>query len=111
MVAPVIRLVRARAAAVAVVVVSTVLLFTFGGAIVAAPVTLPLLYAVVRAHPGAGWRAAGALVGGLTAAEAGWAIAYVTAGEDGPLIWVLPMAAALAAAVVIAPPAGRRSRT
>ena len=78
--------------------IAAVLLVSYGGAIVAAPVTLPAMFVVVRRHPSTGWRAAGALVGGCTAAEVAWAVVYLVAGEAQPLIWLLPVVAALAIA-------------
>jgi hypothetical protein len=57
----------------AVFVVATVLLVSMGGAIVAAPLTLPALALVIRRHPTRGFRIAGAIIGGLTAAEVAWA--------------------------------------
>ena len=57
-----------------VFVVAGILLASIGGlGVVAAPVTLSLLLVVVRRHPSRPFRVAGAVVGGLTAAELAWA--------------------------------------
>ena len=71
-----------------------------GGAIVAAPATLPLLYLGVRRHPTPAYRRAGAVLAGLTAAEAAWAAVYVAAGEPKPAIWLVPLATGMAVAVL-----------
>jgi hypothetical protein len=58
--------------------VSAVLLLSMGGAIVAAPLTVPLLYLVARhADGGAALRVAAVTVGALTVAEIAWAAAYL----------------------------------
>ena len=88
------------AAGIAVFVVVGALLTSFGGAgIVAAPVTLPLLYLVVRHHPSRGFRIAGAVIGGLTAVELSWGLLYAVAGEVARVVWLLPAACGLATAV------------
>lgn len=71
-----------------------VLLLSMGGAIVAAPVTVPLMIRAVRRQPGRAWRPAAALLGAATLAEVAWAATYVTVGESGPWIWLLPLVAA-----------------
>jgi hypothetical protein len=71
--------------------VATFLLLSMGGAVVAAPVTLPLLVWAARSTPSQGYRIAAAVVAGLTAAEVAWAIVYVTVGERQPTIWLLPL--------------------
>lgn len=79
---------------VAVVAVAGLLLVSYGGGIVAAPVTLPLLYLAVRQdQTGRRLKAAIVVVAALTAAEAGWAAAYLAVGEARPWIWLLPLAA------------------
>jgi hypothetical protein len=88
----------------AVFVVATVLLVSMGGAIVAAPLTLPVLAVVVRHHPTRGFRIAGAIIGGLTAAEVAWAAVYLVAGEAPVLVWLLPALIGIAAGAVL----GRR---
>ena len=71
---------------------AAVLLSSIGGAaIYAAPVTVPLLtYAITRGGLARGWRIVGALVLALTVAECAWAVAYVTAGDSHPAIWLAP---------------------
>jgi hypothetical protein len=62
------------------VAASAFLLLSMGGAIVAAPLTLPLLYLAVRGdHIGDRWRAAAVVVAALTVAEVAWAATYVAA--------------------------------
>jgi hypothetical protein len=78
--------------------VAFVLLLSMGGAVLAAPVTLPLLWWAGRsARPPA--RAAFDALAVLTAAEAAWALVYVTAGERTPLAWAVPVAAGVAVAL------------
>jgi hypothetical protein len=68
-----------------------------GGAIVAAPVTVPLMLIATRRHPTRSFRVAGAALGALTIAEVAWAVTYVASAEAKPWIWLLPLAAAIAA--------------
>jgi len=82
-----------------VILVSAFLLISMGGAIIAAPVTLPLLWISLR-RPGLNrpWKVTAAVVLALTAAEFTWAAVYLTLGESKPLIWLVPLGAfALAA--------------
>jgi len=82
-----------------VILVSAFLLISMGGAIVAAPVTLPLLWFSIR-RPGLSrpWKVTAAVVLALTVAEFTWAAVYLTIGESKPLIWLVPLGAfALAA--------------
>jgi hypothetical protein len=86
-----------------VVAVGSVLLLSMGGAIVAAPVTLPLLYLVLRAdRAGAGVRAAAAVIAAVTVAEIAWAATYLAMAEAQPWIWLLPLAAGSAVAGLLA---------
>jgi hypothetical protein len=88
--------------AVAVLAVSAVLLISMGGAIVAAPATLPLLFVALRRQALAGWlRGAAVAVSGLTVMEVAWALTYVAAGEAKPWIWLLPAAAGIAATAAL----------
>ena len=93
---------RPRAGGVLVMAVMTFLLGSMGGAIVAAPLTLPLLVISVRAHPTRAFRAAGAIIGGLTAAEVVWAATYMAVGERMPVIWLLPLLGGLMFAALLA---------
>ena len=68
------------------------LLMSYGGAVVAAPLTLPLLYLAVRRHPTAAFRWTGGVIAGLTAMEVAWVLVYLAQGEDQPSIWLLPLA-------------------
>jgi hypothetical protein len=96
--------------AVITVATAALLLGTIGGAIVAAPITLPLLYLVARRYPGRGMRITAAVVGGLTCVEAVWALCYLAVEEAMPWIWLLPALAGSAwtAALLRAGPAAVR---
>lgn len=99
---------------VALFVFCGLLLMSMGGAVVAAPVTLPLLYLAVRGHPTPAFRWAGGVLGGLTAVELAWAVVYVVAGEDMPTIWLVPSTVGLvvqAAFVTVRRQARRSSRS
>src|SRR4051794_40402908 len=85
------------AAPVAVVVVAGLLLLTMGAAVVAAPVTIPLLLWVARSRRGP-LRAAATVVASLTAAELAWAVVYVVAAESEPAIWAVPVVAGVVTA-------------
>jgi hypothetical protein len=87
---------------VALFVVSGFLLMSMGGAVFAAPLTLPLMYLAVRSHPTAGYRWAGGVVAGLTAVELAWAVVYVVGSEEQPSIWLVPLAVGLAVLVAFA---------
>src|SRR5947207_14427718 len=81
---PVFRTTELRVIGVLIFAVSGVLLTSIGGAgMVASPVTLPLMYLIVRVHPTRAFRAAGMIIGGLTALEAGWGIGYVVVFDHG----------------------------
>jgi hypothetical protein len=88
--------------------VALALLTSIGGAgIIASPVTLPLLWGAGRYATSAMGRALLNVVAVLTAAEAGWALAYAAYGEHSPLIWAVPLA--LAAAVFVSFPLTQRA--
>ena len=79
------------------VAVSAFLLLSTGGAIVAAPLTVPLLYLAVRGgRTGTGIRVAAVVIAALTVAEVAWAATYLTMAEAQPWIWLLPIAAGAA---------------
>ena len=69
---------------------ATLLLISFGGAIVAAPVTIPLLLLVARASPSKGYRVWAGIVVVFTIAEVAWALTYLVVGEAKPAIWLVP---------------------
>ena len=88
-----------RAGGVALFVVAGLLLTSIGGAgIVAAPVTLPLLFLVARRRPTRPFRVTAAVLGGLTAAELSWGLLYLSGGEVAVAIWLVPLACAVATA-------------
>jgi hypothetical protein len=81
------------------VAVSAFLLLSMGGAIFAAPLTLPLLYLAVRGgRMGPGLRMAAVVIAALTVAEVAWAATYLAVAEAQPWIWLLPVAAGVATA-------------
>lgn len=84
----------------ATVGVSSLLLASIGGAVVAAPVTPPLLRLTLR--PSAPWfRALTVLVATLAVAEVTWA-AYGAAEEGQPWIGLLPLTGGLAGVGIFA---------
>ena len=91
-----------------VVAVSAFLLLSMGGAVVAAPLTLPLLYLAVRGDGiSSRLRVAAVVIAALTVAEVAWAATYLAMAEAQPWIWLLPAAGGTAtAAVFTRPPAG-----
>ncbi len=77
-------------------VAAVVLLLSPGGAgIIVAPVLLPLSWYLAR-RGGVVWRAVFTVLAAATGATVVWAATYVTVGEPGAAIVVLPVAAALA---------------
>ena len=89
----------ARPGARVLVAVSAFLLLSMGGAIVAAPLTLPLLYFAVRNEQfGSGLRLAALVIAALTVAEVAWAATYLVVAEAQPWIWLVPAGAATATA-------------
>jgi hypothetical protein len=76
--------------------VCTVLLVSYGGAILAAPITVPLLFMTAGSSESIGYRVCAGIVAVLTIAETAWAVTYLTLGEAQPMIWVLPVLASLA---------------
>ena len=92
-----------RVVGVVLFTVAALLLTSIGGlGIVAAPLTLPLLFLVVRAHPTRAFRTAGALIGALTAAELGWGLVYLVAGEVPVVSWLVPILCGVVTAFVFA---------
>ena len=93
----------ARAARLALGLVALVLLTSIGGAgIVAAPVTLPLLWFAGR-HASRTLRTFLDVVAVLTAAEVGWAFGYAAGG-----VWEWAVPFATAATVAVAYPLTQR---
>jgi hypothetical protein len=83
----------------ALVAVSAFLLLSMGGAIVAAPLTVPLLYLAVRTgRLGTALRVTAVVIAALTVAEVAWAATYLTMAEAQPWIWLLPVTAGAATA-------------
>jgi hypothetical protein len=83
----------------ALLAVSAFLLLSMGGALVAAPLTLPLLWLALRGgRLGGGLRLVAVAVAALTVAEVAWAATYLAVEEAQPWIWLLPVTAGLATA-------------
>jgi apolipoprotein N-acyltransferase len=78
---------------VALFAVCGFLLMSYGGAVVAAPVSLPLMYLAVRRQPTTAFRWAGGIIAGLTAVEVVWVLVYLAAGEETPWIGLVPLVA------------------
>ena len=81
----------------AILVGTVVLLLSMGGAILAAPVVLPLLWWAARTT-GRWVRVVGVILAALVVGEVAWAGVYLVVGEWQPYIWALP---ALSAAVTV----------
>lgn len=71
--------------------VAAFLLLSMGGAVVAAPLTVPLMLLVSRRHPTVTFRVVGIVLTGLTVAEVVWALTYLQLHEAQPWIWLLPL--------------------
>ena len=87
------------------------LLMSYGGAVVAAPLTLPLMYLAVRRHPTTAFRWAGGVIAGLTTVEVVWVLVYLAGGEDQPSIWLIPLAAGIAVVVAFVRSGGQARRS
>jgi 4-hydroxybenzoate polyprenyltransferase len=72
---------------------AALLLLTWGGAVAAGPLTLPLMYLAARRHPTRPFRWVGGVLAGLTTVEVAWAVVYLVDGEARPSIWLLPLVA------------------
>jgi hypothetical protein len=84
------------------VAVAAFLLLSFGGAIFAAPVSLPFLFITSRGVDiGRPTKVVASIVFALTAAEVAWALVYVTLGESTPLIWIAPVVVGVACLVLL----------
>ena len=68
------------------------LLLTYGGAIFAAPITIPLLtYSTARRILTGWWGILNGVALVLTLAQSTWAVVYFTLGESAPAIWIIPI--------------------
>jgi hypothetical protein len=99
---------RWRAIGAVTFAVAAFVLLSMGGAIVAAPITLPLMYFSSVHHPTRSFRLLGSVLAALTAAEVVWAGVYVAVEEAQPWIWLLPGITALVVAVSFARRVRRR---
>jgi len=81
------------------IVPSAFLLISMGGAIFAAPITVPLLWiSLSRRNLSRVWRITAAVVLTLTVAEFVWAAGYLLIGESKPWIWLIPLTLMIATA-------------
>ena len=90
-----------RIGGIALFSIAAFLLLSMGGAIVAAPLTVPLMFVVVRRRPTTGFRVTGAVLTGATVAEVVWALTYLAADEAKPWIWLLPLVGAVGAIIAL----------
>lgn len=81
-------------------VVAGFLLLSMGGAIVAAPITVPLMFIAASRRPTRPFRAAAVVLSSLTVAEVVWAVTYLVVEDSQPWIWLLPALGALTAVTV-----------
>jgi hypothetical protein len=92
-----------------------VLLVSYGGAILAAPLSLPLLVFAARSAPSRTYRVVAGVVVVLTSAELLWAVTYLAVGEAKPAIWLVPILGTVVAVVAYAQlsrrPGARRTPT
>lgn len=82
----------------AVIALSALLLLSMGGAMVAAPVTVPLLIRAARRRPSSAGQILATVLAAATMGELLWATVYLTVGEAKPWIWLVPLSAAAATA-------------
>jgi hypothetical protein len=84
----------------AILVGTVLLLLSMGGAILAAPVMLPLLWWAARTATG-GVRLLGVILAALVVGEVAWAGVYLVVGERQPSIWALLPALSVAMTVLL----------
>ena len=92
---------RWRVGGIALFAVSAFLLLSTGGAVIAAPLTVPLMFVVVHHRLTTAFRSIGAILVAATVAEIVWALTYVAVDESKPWIWLFPASAALVASVAL----------
>ena len=90
-----------RVIGVVTFVVAGFLLLSMGGAIVAAPITVPLMCVAAFRRPTIAFRIAAVVLSGLTVAEVVWAVTYLTVEDSQPWIWLLPTAGAFTAVALV----------
>ncbi len=71
------------------------LILSMGGAILAAPVIIPLMWIAASRHPTRAFRVSATVLSALTVAEIVWALTYLAVAEAQPWIWLWPSVAAL----------------
>ncbi|HEV2810759.1 MAG TPA: hypothetical protein VGV93_10235 [Acidimicrobiales bacterium] len=87
-----------RLAGVLLFTIAGLLLLSMGGAVLAAPVTVPLMLVVCQRHRTTTFRVAGVVLVGLTVAEVVWALTYLQLQEAQPWIWLVPLLGGVIAA-------------
>ncbi len=83
-----------------VFVVAGLLLLLMGGAVIAAPATVPLMHIAASQHRTPAFRRLAVVLSALTVAEVAWALTYLELEEAQPWIWLLPSLAVVAVAAV-----------
>jgi uncharacterized BrkB/YihY/UPF0761 family membrane protein len=81
-----------------VFVVAGVLLLSMGGAVIAAPATVPLMNIAASQHRTPAFRRWAVFLSALTMAEVAWALTYLALDEAQPWIWLVPSLAVVAVA-------------
>jgi hypothetical protein len=89
-------------------VVAGFLLLSMGGAIVAAPITVPLMWMAACRHRTQTFRVTATVLCALTGAEVVWAATYLTLEDAQPWIWLMPTVTCVAVILLfrrlLAPP-------
>jgi hypothetical protein len=73
-----------------VFVVAGLLLLSMGGAVIAAPATVPMMHLAASQHRTRAFRRLAVVLSAFTVAEVGWALTYLTVEEAQPWIWLVP---------------------
>ena len=76
------------------------LLLSMGGAVIAAPATVPLMHIAASHHRTPAFRCLAVVLSALTVAEVAWALTYLALDEARPWIWLLPSIAVVAVAAI-----------
>ncbi|MCA1702678.1 MAG: hypothetical protein LC808_05180 [Actinobacteria bacterium] len=81
-------------------VVAGLLLLSMGGAVIAAPATVPVMHIAASQHRTLAFRRLAVVLSALTVAGVAWALTYLALEEPQPWIWLLPSLAVVAVAAV-----------
>jgi integral membrane sensor domain MASE1 len=88
-----------RPVRIGLVILSVVAAASVGGGFVAGVLLVPLLLATVR-HVSVGGAVGLVLLATILVVEMAWGATYLLAGEQRPLIWVVPLLASIAAVAI-----------